>query len=53
VDPLEAADMDVDMTGVGTHGRGVIYQLLVDSFSEEVIHESRYPFLVISTRKFT
>lgn len=50
-DPLEAADMDVDMIGVGTYGRGVIYQLLVGSVSEEIIHKSRYPFLVIPTRK--
>ncbi len=51
VDPLEAADMDVNMIGVGTHGRGAIYQLLVGSVSEEIIHKSRYPFLVIPTRK--
>ena len=33
VDPLEEADMDVDMIGVGTHGRGAMYQLLMGSFS--------------------
>jgi len=53
VDPLEAADMDVDMIGFCAHGRGAIYQLLVGSVSEEIIHKSRYPFLVIPTRKRT
>ena len=53
VDPLEAADMDVDMIGFCAQGRGAIYQLLVGSVSEEIIHKSRYPFLVIPTRKRT
>ena len=53
VDPLEAADMDVDIIGVATHGRGAIYQLLVGSVNEEIIHKSRYRFLVIPTRKRT
>ena len=53
VDPLEAADMDVDMIEVCAHGRGATYQLLVDSVSEEIIHKSRYPFLVIPKRKRT
>ena len=52
-DPLEAADMDVDKIGVGTHGRGAIYQLLVGNVNEEIIHRSRYPFLVSPTRKRT
>ena len=33
VDPLEAADMDVDMIGVGTHGRGAMHQLVMSSVS--------------------
>jgi nucleotide-binding universal stress UspA family protein len=53
VDPLKAADMDVDIIGVATHGRGAIYQLLVGSVNEEIIHKSRYRFLVIPTRKRT
>ncbi len=53
LDPLEAADMDLDMIGVCAHGRGAIYQLIVGSVSEEIIHKSRYPVLVIPTRKRT
>ena len=49
----EAADLDVDMNVVGTHGRGAMYQLLMGSFSEEIIHQSRYPVLVIPTHKCT
>ena len=33
VNPLEAADMDVDMIGVGTHGRGAMQQLVMSSVS--------------------
>ena len=53
MDPLEAADMDVDVIGVGTHGRGAIYQLLVGGGSEGIIHKSRYSFLVIPGNKRT
>ena len=53
VDTLEAADMDVDMTGVGAHERGVIFQLILGSVSEEIIHKSRYPGLVVPTHKHT
>ena len=53
VGPLAAADMDVDIIWFGIHGRGAIYQLLVGSVSEKIIHKSRYPFLVIPTRKRT
>ncbi|MGB5304653.1 MAG: universal stress protein [Gammaproteobacteria bacterium] len=47
----EAADLDVDMIVVGTHGRGAMYQLLVGSVSEGVLHKSRHPILVIPTHK--
>ncbi len=47
----EAADLDVDMIAVGSHGRGAMYQLLVGSISEDVLHRSRLPVLVIPTRK--
>ena len=49
----EASDLDVDMIVVGTHGRGAMYQLLVGSVSEGVLHKSRYPVLVIPTHKRT
>jgi nucleotide-binding universal stress UspA family protein len=47
----EASDLDVDMIVVGSHGRGAMYQLLVGSVSEGIIHKSRYPVLVIPTHK--
>ena len=49
----EASDLDVDMIVVGTHGRGAMYQLLMGSVSEGIIHKSRYPVLVIPTHKRT
>jgi len=49
----EASDLDVDMIVVGTHGRGAMYQLLVGSVSEGILHKSRYPVLVIPTHKRT
>lgn len=47
----EASDLDVDMIAVGSHGRGAMYQLLVGSVSEDVLHRSRLPVLVIPTHK--
>ena len=49
----EASDLDVDMIVVGSHGRGAMYQLLVGSVSEGVLHKSRIPVLVIPTHKRT
>jgi nucleotide-binding universal stress UspA family protein len=49
----EASDLDVDMIVVGTHGRGAMYQLLMGSVSEGVLHKSRRPVLVIPTHKRT
>jgi nucleotide-binding universal stress UspA family protein len=49
----EAADLDVDMIVVGTHGRGAMHQLIMGSISEEIIHKSRCPVLVIPTHERT
>ena len=49
----EASDLDVDMIVVGTHGRGAMYQLLMGSVSEGILHKSPYPVLVIPTHKRT
>ena len=49
----EASDLDVDMIVVGSHGRGAMYQLLVGSVSEGILHKSRYPVLIIPTHKRT
>ena len=53
VDRLGAAKMDVDTNVVGSHGRGATYQLIMGSFSEEIICKSRYPVLVVRTQKRT
>jgi len=47
----EAADLDVDMIVVGSHGHGAMYQLLVGSVSEGVLHKSQVPVLVVPTHK--
>ena len=45
----EAADLDVDLIVVGSHGHGAMYQLLVGSISEGVLQGSSRPVLVIPT----
>ena len=49
----EASELDVDMIVVGSHGRGAMYQLLMGSISEGILHKSRCPILVIPTHKRT
>jgi len=49
----EASDLEVDMIVVGSHGRGAMFQLLVGSVSEGVLHKSRFPVLVVPTHKRT
>ena len=48
-----ASKLDVDMIVVGSHGRGAMYQLLVGSVSEGVLHGSERPILVIPTHERT
>ncbi len=45
----EAAKLDVSMIVVGSHGRGMMRQLLVGSVSEDVIRKSLVPVLVVPT----
>ncbi len=45
----EASKLEVDMIVVGSHGRGVMYQVLVGSISEGVVHKSKCPVLIIPT----
>ncbi|MEA3243534.1 MAG: universal stress protein, partial [Pseudomonadota bacterium] len=47
----KASELDVDMIVVGSHGRGAMYQLLVGSVSEGILHNSRCPVLVVPTHK--
>jgi nucleotide-binding universal stress UspA family protein len=45
----EAEDLDVDMIVVGSHGHGAMYNLLMGSVTEEILHKSRFPVLVVPT----
>lgn len=49
----EASRLEVDMIVVGSHGRGAMYQLLVGSVSEGILHRSEYPILVVPTHDRT
>ena len=46
----EAADLDVDLIVMGSHGRGAMYQLLVGSTSEGVIRDADCPVMLIPTQ---
>ena len=45
----QASKLDADMIVVGSHGRGAMYQLLVGSVSEAVLHRSECPIHVVPT----
>ena len=45
----KANELDADMIVVGSHGRGAMYQLLVGSVSEAVLHSAKIPVLVVPT----
>ena len=49
----EASKLDVDMIVVGSHGWGAMYQLLLGSVSEGILHNSRCPILVVPTHRHT
>jgi len=49
----KATELGADMIVVGSHGRGAMYQLLVGSVSEAVLHKSEIPVLVIPTHDRT
>ncbi len=45
----EAEKFDVDMIIIGSHGRGLMHQLILGSTSEGVLHKARCPVLVVPT----
>lgn len=47
----EAAKLAVDMIVVGSHGRGMMAQLLIGSVSQGVLQQAKCPVLVIPTNK--
>ena len=49
----EASKLSADMIVVGSHGRGMMYQLLAGSVSEEILHEAKCPILIIPTHQRT
>ncbi|MDX2457850.1 MAG: universal stress protein [Gammaproteobacteria bacterium] len=49
----EASKLDVDMIVVGSYGRGAMYQLLVGSVSEGLLHRAECPILVVPTHERT
>ena len=49
----EVSKLDVDMIIVGSHGRGAMYQLLLGSVSEGILHKDECPVLVVPTHERT
>lgn len=47
----QATDLDIDLIVVGSHGHGAMYQLLVGSITEGVLHRSNKPVLIIPTHE--
>ncbi|WP_316365731.1 universal stress protein [Candidatus Thiodiazotropha sp. CDECU1] len=47
----EASRLGVDMIVIGSHGRGAMYQLLMGSVTEGVLHAATCPVLIVPTRK--
>ena len=45
----EAADLDVDMIAVGTHGHSAMHELLMGSVTKAILDKSPLPVLVIPT----
>jgi nucleotide-binding universal stress UspA family protein len=49
---LEQADHhNVDLIVMATHGRGLMYQMLVGSVSEGVLHKAKVPVLLVPARE--
>ena len=48
---IEASRLSADIIVLGSHGKGAVYQLLVGSVSESVIHKAECPILVVPTHE--
>ncbi|MBU1188134.1 MAG: universal stress protein [Gammaproteobacteria bacterium] len=46
----EAERLDAELIVVGSHGRSAIYDVLVGSYSADILRKSRIPVLVVPTR---
>jgi nucleotide-binding universal stress UspA family protein len=46
----QATEHAADLIVMGTHGRGVVYQVLVGSVSEGVLHRATCPVLLVPVR---
>ena len=50
---LKIADrLDVGLFIVGTHGHGAVYDVLIGSYSTEIIRKTKLPVLVVPIREF-
>lgn len=47
----EAKNLKVDFIAVGSHGRGMMYQLLMGCVSEGILQNTERPVLVVPTRE--
>lgn len=47
----EAAKLDVDLIVLGSHGRSNLYNFLVGSVSEAVLHKAKCPVLIVPTHE--
>jgi nucleotide-binding universal stress UspA family protein len=47
----EADDINADMIIVGSHGRGMMYNIFIGSVSKELLKHSKRPVLIIPTRE--
>ncbi|MES9971233.1 MAG: universal stress protein [Candidatus Thiodiazotropha sp.] len=47
----QASKLGVDMIVMGSHGRGAMYQLLMGSVTEAVLHAATCPVLIVPTRE--
>lgn len=45
----ETSKLSIDMLILGSHGKGVFKRLLIGSISEEVLHKSPVPVLIVPT----